>query len=527
MARLRVLIIGGLTALSLAFSLGPGDGQIDRASVDIAGNQADQGSEAAQISRDGRYIVFRSSATNLISGDTNDWWDIFRKDLLTGEVLRVSTSSSGAEPNRSSAAPMMSADGRYVVFTSEASNLVPNDTNNFDDVFLKDLATGSLLRASTSTAGVQGNGTSYEPQISADGRYVAFTSFAYNLVGGDGNFSQDCYRKDLVTGETVRINVSSSGTESNRGAALPSISEDGRYVAFASTASNLVAGDTNNRDDVFRKDLQTGAIIRVSTSSSGQQGNAESAWLSMSGDGMKIAFTSYATNLVQGDTNASGDIFLKDVPTGVTTRVSVGSSGEQGDGHSEFPALSSDGLALTFTSYSTNFLSGDLNASRDVFRKHLFTGELQLVSQSNEGVLGPFESARPAISGDGTIVAFDSESNSLVPNDTNLHRDVFISRFGNAQFPHVVSLAFRPQLQPKLRGLWVTATLSKRPASRTSMAVDTPQAWVVPPAQIWVKSRVVPFFVRLTRAPAPGEKVTIRTTINGISYTASYKFPRR
>ena len=265
----------------------------------------------ASISADGRYVAFQSLASNLVLNDTNDVDDIFVHDRQTGQTTRVSLSSGGSEGNGHCWDASISADGRYVAFHSLASNLVPDDTNGESDVFVHDRQTGETARVSLSSGGTEGNSSSGSPSISADGRYVAFVSLATNLVPGDNKF-WDTFVHDRQTGQTTRVSMSSGGKKGNGGSGNPSISADGRYVAFNSDATNLVPGDTNGVVDVFVHDRQTGQTVRVSLSWDGSEGNDASCNPSISADGRYVAFWSDATNLVPDDTNGFPDIFVQD-----------------------------------------------------------------------------------------------------------------------------------------------------------------------------------------------------------------------
>src|SRR4028118_2169409 len=219
---------------------------ITRVSVDSAGNQGNSGSGFPSISPDGRFVAFTSLASNLVPGDTNDTNDIFVRDRLTNTTTRVSVDSAGNQANSSSESPSISADGRFVAFTSGASNIVPGDTNNTSDIFVRDTLTNTTTRVSFDSAGNQRNIDSYSPSISADGRFVAFESGASNI---DLGTDSDIFVRDRLTNTTTNVSVDSAG---NRGEGeSPSISADGRFVAFESNSSNLVPGDNSNTDDIF------------------------------------------------------------------------------------------------------------------------------------------------------------------------------------------------------------------------------------------------------------------------------------
>jgi Tol biopolymer transport system component len=342
-------------------------------SVDGQARIANAECATPSISADGRYIVFSSAASNLVPGDTNGVVDVFVHDQQANVTTRVSVDSSGAQQDTNlgfSDFPVISADGRFVAFSSYATNLVPGDTNGASDVFLHDSLTGSTTLMSVSSAGAQGDLDSIHPTISADGRYVAFESKATTLVAGDTNAAIDVFVHDCVTGITLRASVSSSGGQGNGDSVLPSLSADGRYVAFSSYASNLVPGDTNGNVDIFVHDCQTGITTMASISSSGLQGNQASAWGQLSTDGRFVLFASYASNLVPGDTNGAEDMFVHDMLAGATTRVSVNTAGVQGDldsGGGSFGGISADGRYVTFHSYADNLVLGDTNGVADVF----------------------------------------------------------------------------------------------------------------------------------------------------------------
>ena len=340
-----VLALGSIFALGSAVPVARAHGTTERVSVSSDGAQGNKDSFGSPaISSSGRFVAFKSDATNLVPGDTNRYEDVFVHDRKTGNTRRVSVTSGGAQGNGSSFEPVISAGGRFVAFGSFATNLVPGDTNDYEDVFVHDRRTGKTWRVSVSSGGSQGNVYSYGPAISPGGRFVAFSSSATNLVPRDTNDSGDVFVHDRRTGTTERVSVSSDGAQGNQQSSQPAISPGGRFVAFSSQATKLVPGDTNRWDDVFVHDRRTGTTERVSVSSGGAQGNKGSGSPTISPGGRFVAFSSAATNLVPGDTNGLIDVFVRDRRTGTTERVSVGSGGTQGDHGGGGPAaISSDG----------------------------------------------------------------------------------------------------------------------------------------------------------------------------------------
>jgi len=231
-------------------------GDIERISVASDGSQANGNSEEPSISSDGFIVAFISDATNLVPADTNGVQDVFVHDRNTGATGRVSIASAGTQADEEAFTLSLSSNGSFVAFGSFATNLVPGDTNGVIDVFVHDRDADITERVSIATAGTQGNGESFSPAISADGQFVAFRSDATNLVPLDTNNNSDIFVHNRLTGSTERVSVASDGTQANGDSISPAISSDGRFVAFSSEASNLVAGDTNNKADIFVHDRQ-------------------------------------------------------------------------------------------------------------------------------------------------------------------------------------------------------------------------------------------------------------------------------
>jgi tricorn protease-like protein len=405
----------------------PGAQNTARVSVASDRTQANSTSNGASISADGRYVAFFSSASNLVDGDTNGYTDAFVHDRQSGETSRVSVASDGSQANNYSNWPSISADGRYVAFSSAANNLVAGDTNEIFDVFVHDRQSGETSRISISSGGTQANDISFMASISADGRFVAFGSYASNLVADDTNGASDVFVHDRETGETTRVSVASDGAQADAWSSFPSISTDGHYVAFSSAASNLVTGDTNEMPDIFVHDRQTGETSRVSLASDGTQANSGSVDISISADGRYVAFNSTADNLVAGDTNGRDDIFVHDRQNGETARVSVASDGSQAIGSSsQEPSISADGRYVTFYTFASNLVPGDTNMRADIFIHDRQTSATIRVPNTPPGFLGNDSSYAPSISGNGRVIAFTSDASNLVAGDTNGVDDVFV-----------------------------------------------------------------------------------------------------
>ena len=408
----------------------PAIGTTARVSVASDGTEGNDWSHNPSISADGRFVAFHSAAINLVSDDTNSYWDIFVHDGQTGETTRVSVASDGIQGDSSSAYPTISADGRYVAFDSYADNLVSGDTNSTGDVFVHDRQTGQTMIVSIASDGSQGNSSSEFSSISADGRYVSFHTDADNLVSGDTNDSDDVFVHDRQTGTTTRISVASDGGQGDHSSWSASISGNGFFVAFVSDATNLVNGDTNGESDIFVHDRQTGETTLVSVASDGIQENRSSRYPSISVDGRYLAFDSEADNLVSGDTNSALDVFVHDRLTGETTRVSVASDGTQGNSSSSYPSISADGRFVAFESWADNLVNGDTNGTGDVFVHDRLTGLTERVSFTSGGIQVNFNSWSPSITSNGGSVAFASYAPNLVPNDTNNVTDIFVHERG-------------------------------------------------------------------------------------------------
>jgi Tol biopolymer transport system component len=410
--------------------------RLTRVSVSTGGRQADKGTFGAVLSANGDSVAYASAATTLVRADRNGVSDVFVHDLRTRRTWRASVSSTGAEGDGPSLKPSISADGRVVAFPSSASNLVPGDRNGMQDVFVRDRASGRTERVSIGPAG-EANAASLASLVSADGRVVVFSSDASNLVPDDRNGALDVFVADRATGVTSRVSVGAFAESSDRSEAS-SIDALGFVISFRSYASNLVYADWNEKADVFVYDRRTGVTERVNVSSTGDEARAATFRGTVSGDGRFVGFRSRASNLVPGDTNRALDVFVHDRSTGETKRVSVASDGVQADADgfdrpsrwSSFmsrPYLSADGRYVAFTSRASNLVENDWNTVSDVFVHDVVTGTTSRVSVSADGREANGASVVSGISADGRLVAFTSLADNLVPGDSNGGRDVFVA----------------------------------------------------------------------------------------------------
>jgi len=372
------------------------------------------------VSDDGRYVTFLAGDGGLVAGDTNRWQDVFVRDRRAGTTEKVSGALAGAQANHDAFAPSISGDGRYVAFSSLATNLVTGDTNDTLDVFMHDRVAGTTQRVSVDSGGTQANSASDHPIITSDGRYIVFESWATNLVAEDTNARADIFVHDRTTGATERVSTSASGAQANDTSVGPSISSDGRYVVFLSKAASLVTGDTNGNYDVFVKDRQTGSIERIVAN---RLSPDEGRFVDISSDGRFVVFSSPANGLVAGDNNGNYDVFLFDRQSSQLERVTVGYDGAGASGN--IPSISDDGRMVVFSSSAGNLVRGDTNGLSDIFVFDSERAAMQRLSVPLDGNQANGSSSIVAISGDGRHAAFESLAFNLIIGDTNQQRDIF------------------------------------------------------------------------------------------------------
>lgn len=382
---------------------------------------------------EGRFTAFVSYAAGMATGSTSARRQVFWRDNLTGETLLVSATAGGAEGNGDSWAPALSADGLVVVFESYATNLVAGDTNGVRDVFAwsaLDPAAG-VERISVGAAGVQANSESFEPTVSGDGRVIAFSSGASNLTAGvSGTSTINVYRRDVVAGTNTLVTANGAGT--GVGGSRPMLSEDGNRLAFYSYASSLVANDTNGLWDVFVYDHAAGSRTRVSLTATGAERNQGSESASrvvapaISGNGRYVAFATTATNMQGAATNGTQHVYVADTQTGAVTRASIATDGTLANadtpvGQGERLALSHDGTWVAFTTAANNLGAGaGTTGVSNAVMHNMTTGETRAVSDQATGSVG-----RVAMSRSGAYVVFGS-ANQL---DTRFASTGLFSRF--------------------------------------------------------------------------------------------------
>jgi len=390
------------------------------------GTQANNYSESPSISSDGRFVAFASYATNLVSTNGIVGPAIYVRDTQQNVTSVISISSNGIPANAACYSPQISGDGRFVVFMSSATNLVDGDTNASNDIFVRDTLLGTTSLVSVSSNGTQGSAASVSPTISTDGRYIAFSSSATNLVDNDTNGKDDIFVRDMVSGTTTLVSRTESGLQGDSDCSNPKISENGLAVAFQSSSGNFALSDTNLASDVFCKNLTTGAIDLVSAGLNGSVQPGDSSLLSISQDGNKVLFISASTGFVPNDNNGNSDCFLRNIVLGITERISVSTAGDEANGSSYGASISSDGNFVAFGTAASNFDPNDPGGLPDVYRRDRSAGVTSLVSKCASSAFCNAESTSASIDASGTKVAYTSLSSDVVPKDTNGTKDIFI-----------------------------------------------------------------------------------------------------
>lgn len=445
----------------------------ERISLNGLGFGADGESFLSDITPDGKYVVFESDAEDLVASDNNGYNDVFVYDTVNATITLVSLANNGQQGNERSSSGTISNDGRYVCFQSLATNLISTtDGNGVSDVFVRDTMLNTTIRISSTPADGDSNGPSAAGRISGDGSRVAYLSSATNLVTGDpdGNGVSDVFVRDRSNPmSTVRASIGLLGMDGNGAASYPDISDDGSRVSFLSEADNLVNGDTNAARDVFLRDFSGPTTTRVSLARAGGQISGPSESPVISGDGNFIAFGCLAPNVVPGETNIFWDTFVRNLSGATTELISVSSSGSQGNRGGEFPSISQDGRYVAFQSESTNLDVLDTSTRIDLFVRDRQNGTTRRISVADDGseandINYAFPGAQVAL--DGSL-AFQSAATNLVPVDLNGEHDVFLGTATPPLPPEYAGLvAQKRALVAKLKRLKKQLKKAKRSKNR-------------------------------------------------------------
>ncbi|MBT2467898.1 hypothetical protein J7E97_08420 [Streptomyces sp. ISL-66] len=400
-------------------------------SVGMGGQPANGPSERASISGDGRLVVFASHASNLVRGDRNDCSDVFLRDVNRGTTTRVNEGLRGAESNGCTGIdPIISANGRYVVYSADSTNLVSGGTDGKSHIFRTDLETGRTVLASAAANGAQGNGDSMRPTITADGRYVAFATSADNLIPGDTPASVwDTVVRDMTTGAVVRTSRAADGTPGDAASDGTQISADGKFVTFFSNAANLTQGDNNHKVDEFLHELATGRTTRLSVSPEGVESDQITIGGTISDDNRYTVLNSHATNLTaQSPATGQNHTYLQDLQTGELRLIDKGADGVPAPGGTFWASITGDALHIPMSSSGANLVAADTNNVRDIFVADLPGGELRRESVSSTGEQGNAASYFPEADQDASHVVFTSYASNLTAGDTNGQPDIFVRR---------------------------------------------------------------------------------------------------
>ena len=389
---------------------------LKRISIGNDGSQGNGYSGSISLSDDGQLIPFESNANNLLDVDINNATDIFLYDDSDQTIELVSIATDGTQANGDSSSASISGDGNYISFTSSASNLAANDTNGLHDIFLRDRLNQYTALISVAADGSSANGISLMSAVNDTGGYVAFESLASNLVSNDTNGLADIFLRDRFNQTTELVSVAADGTSANGSSSLGSISDDGQYISYISDADNIVAGDINGATDIFVYDRLNQTTELVSLGLDGAAANGNSSLGLLSGDGRYVVYQSDADNLVAGDVNGATDIFVYDRLNQTTELISLGLDGAAANGMSEQASISDDGRYIAFLSDADNLVADDTNSSADIFVRDLLTQTTQKIDVDSF----------PLLSGDAQSLVFNSSLSGLVADDTNTAGDVFL-----------------------------------------------------------------------------------------------------
>ncbi|NID16521.1 TolB family protein [Luteibacter yeojuensis] len=397
---------------------------LERASVSTTGQQGDLFSVRPELPGDGTKVAFISMASNLAAGVTVPGMSIYLRDPVAHTTRLASATPTGARANAASVDPGFSGDGRFLVFSSNATNLVAGRTFGHKQVFRKDIASGAVEMVSIAADGRAGGLDSANPVASADGSRVAFMSFSA-LAPGCREGQANIYLRDIPRSATTCISTGLDGRAANGPSLQPAISGDGRFVAFSSSASNLVALDGNHADDIFVRDVEKGTMLRASVGSHGEEAHGGSIEPWLSGDGARLVFSSSASNLVDGAGGGLQRVYIRDLRANTLSLAGPSGSHIANDWSGQ-PRISADGNVVVFLSAATNLDGAATDGRRNIYRWDIPHQRIGRVSVPRDGGDLDGDCFQPAVSADGGVVAFRSNARNLVPDDSNLTDDVFV-----------------------------------------------------------------------------------------------------
>lgn len=470
MVRLRlpfVILMATLFLFSLSNIAQAGNTLVSTTSSGALSNNA---SWESVVSGNGRYVVFSSRASNLVSGDTNGRVDVFRKDLNTGTIVNLTSGANGDSGN-----PSISFDGNMVAFESDASNLVTGDTNLATDIFVRNVSGGTIAIVSKNGT-TQANGWSQSAAISANGNRVAFETIATNLLpAGQSDvtpFATDIYVYDIGA-QTLSLvsagaNGQGNGGTGTSGSYTASLSYTGRYIVFESGSTNLVVGDTNGYNDIFVRDIEAKTTARVSltyTSAQATGGHSRNPSISADSDGRTVTFESEATNLIASDTNGYSDVFTRDRNLSQTARINIGLGGAQPNAPAYDPEISADRVYVVFKSAASNLVSNDTNSRSDIFVFDRLKSTTTRISVKPDGSQTSYGSGEIAgynqenivsVSAQGEVFTYASAAPDIVSGDTNGTTDIF---------------AYKPSASPSLTKTYLSIKLSTTRPSKYGASV--------------------------------------------------------
>lgn len=392
------------------------------------GSQTTEQNVAPSFSDNARYVAYTTEDRFLTGPDKTPCCQAVRYDRKMKQTEVISLNRKGNPAKGGGNEPVLSADGTILTFWSSSKRLVRRDHNDAPDVFVRDLTTGKTTLVSRTPDGTSGNGDSRIASISADGRYVTFDSDASNLVAGDNNQITDIFLYDAKTKKVTLVSRGLDGKTAKGQSLQSEISADGSHVVYSSSAENIVKGDSNHAEDVFAYDVAAGTTQLISVAEDGTQGDGGSFNPSVSGDGLFVTFWSFATNFSSSDDNQQGDVFVRTTDSPKITLVSHTPDGQSGDNESDDPAIATDGRSIAFQSAASDLDPADTNGFTDIYRYDIDSGAVTLVSATPAGGPPNDSSFLPALSGDGGYVTFESVASDLVSRDTNGVSDVFVTR---------------------------------------------------------------------------------------------------